>query len=165
MGGMVGALIAIFGLIAFVWGLSWFQHKDPPNPAATIQYGAALSAAREQSPFHILAPEPVPPGLRATSVSWDAVGPDKTWQLGFLTPDQDFIGLFQGSGPSDAFIAAETPATKPGAPVTIRGVQWLTLTNPDRGETALVRAERGVTVVVTGTADESELVTFVTSLH
>ncbi len=163
--GMVGAMGAVLGLIACMWALSWFQHADPPNPVPTVRYGAALAAARSQAPFHVLAPDPVPAGLRATSVSYDGVGPINSWQLGFLTPDKQFIGLFQGNGLARIFIAANTPATDPGSPVTLDGTQWKTLTNTARGETALVRTAGGVTVVVTGTADEGQLAAFAESLR
>ncbi|MDX6310413.1 MAG: hypothetical protein QOI06_3459 [Nocardioidaceae bacterium] len=165
LGGMVGALISVMGLIAFVWALSWFQHRTPANPAVTVRYGPVLATARSQAPFHVVAPEPVPPGLRATSVSWDGVGPTVLWQLGFVTSQQAFVGLYQGNGPAAQLIAANTPATQPSAPVTIGGIQWLTLTNPSRGETALVHTQRGMTVLVTGTAGEAQLVSFVRSLH
>ena len=49
--------------------------------------------------------------------------------------------------------------------MTIDGQPWRTLTNASRGETALVRTSRGVTTIVTGTADENELTAFVRSLH
>lgn len=165
LGGMVGALISVMGLIAFVWALTWFQHRAPANPAATVSYAPALVTARSEAPFHVVAPQPVPAGLRATSVSWDGVGPIVLWQLGFVTPEQAFVGLYQGNGPAGKLIATNTPASQPGPPVTIRGVQWLTLTDPSRGETALVHTQKGVTVLVTGTAGEGRLVSFVRSLH
>jgi hypothetical protein len=165
MSGIVGALIAVLGLIAFVWGLTWFQHSGTPNPTPTIKYGAALAGARSEAPFHVLAPAPLPAGLRATSVGWDGVGARVSWRLGFLTPQQDFIGLYEGNGSASQFIAASTPATHPAAPVAIDGTRWLVLTDPGRGETALVHTVGAVTVVVTGTADQRELVTFARSLH
>lgn len=164
-GGIIGAFLAVFGVIAFVWGLTWFQQGRVEDPARTIDYRPALSAARAQAPFPVLTPEPVPAGLRATSVTWDAVGPQKSWQLGFVTPDAQFIGLYEGNGPAAELIDAWTPARTPGPPVSIGGVQWLTLTNSDRGETALVRTASRVTTVVTGTVDKSALVGFVRSLH
>jgi hypothetical protein len=165
VGGLFGSLLAIFALIAGVWGLTFFERRDNPDPTPSVDFRPALATARAEAPFHVLAPSPLPAGLRATSVNWDGVGPRKTWQLGLLNQQEEFVGLYQGNGPAATFIAAHTPAADPGPPRVIAGEQWLTLTNSDRGETALVRTARGVTVVVTGTASPNQLVTFVRSLH
>lgn len=165
MGGMVGAFLSIFAVIAFVWGLTLFQHRGVENPARTIDYGAALTAARAQAPFAVLAPDPAPAGLRATSVTYDGVGPRKSWQLGFVDEGGQFVGLYQGNGPAADVIQTATPATSPGAPVTIDGDQWLTLNDTERGEAALVRTSAGVTTVVTGTAGEAALTAFATVLQ
>ena len=113
MGGMIGALIAVLGLVALIWVLSWLSHRDPGDPARTVQYAGVLAAARSDAPFHILAPEPVPAGLRATSVGWDPLGPEVSWRLGFLTPGRDFIGLYQGNAPASEFVPARHPPTTP----------------------------------------------------
>lgn len=165
MGGMVGALIAVLGLIAVVGGLSWLQHGDVADPARTVDYSGTLAVARDQAPFHVVAPSPVPAGLRATSVSWDPVGPRKLWHLGFVTPARDYIGLYEGTGSVATFVEASTPATEPGPSLTVAGDAWGSLTSPDSGETALVRTRQGVTTVVTGTAGEDQLVAFATTLR
>lgn len=164
-GGLVGALIAVTGLMVALWGLMWFQRSGTDDPARTVEYTAALAAAREQAPFHLVAPDPVPAGLRATSVSWDGVGGRVSWHLGFVTADGDYIGLYQGNGSVDEFVAANTPATRGGPVTTIGGARWRTLTDTGRGETALVRTASGVTTVVTGTADAEELTVFAGSLR
>jgi hypothetical protein len=162
---MVGALTAVLGLIAVLGALSWLQRGHVDNPARTVDYAGALAAAREQAPFPVVAPSPVPAGLRATSVSWDPIGARKVWHLGFLTAGGDYIGLYEGTGPVDAFVEAASPATRPGQPVTVAGEVWGSLSGPDGDETALVRTFHGVTTVVTGTADETELVAFAAALH
>jgi hypothetical protein len=162
---MVGAMIAVLGLVAVLGGLKWLQHGDVPNPARTVSYTASLAEARAQAPFTVLAPEPVPAGLRATSVSWDPVGPHKVWHLGFLTAGNDYLGLYQGTGAVDAFVEAATPATKPGPPVTVAGDAWGSLTSSDGHETALVHTSSGVTTVVTGTVDRAALIAFAASLR
>lgn len=161
---MLGAFVAIFGVIAALGGMTWFLHRDVEDPARTIDFRPALAAARAQAPFPVLAPKPVPQGLRATSVTYEGLGASKSWQLGFVTDDGDFIGLYEGNGPADELIDASTPATTPGPPMTIRGEEWLTLHDDARGETALVRTAGGVTTVVTGTVSQPTLVTFAGAL-
>lgn len=165
LGGMAGALIAVTGLMVGVWALTWFQRGDLDDPARTVEYSAVLAAARQQAPFHVVAPDPVPPGLRATSVSWEGGGGRVAWHLGFVTTDRAYIGLYQGNGPADDFVAANTPAAGTGQVATITQVRWRILSDADQRETALVRTSAGVTTVVTGTATLAQLTTFAGSLR
>lgn len=162
---MVGAMVAVVGLIAVMWALSLLTHHEPADPVPTLNYTAALAEARQQSPFPVLAPEPLPSGLRATSVSWDGVGARKSWHVGFLTPDQEYVGLYEGTGPAAHYVSANTPATTRGGVADIDGVSWQTLTGSGGNETAFVRTTGGVTTVVTGTAGVEVLKEFVASLR
>lgn len=162
---MLGATIAVAGLVALMWGLSWIQHRPVPDPARTVDYTSTLAAVRADAPFHVVAPEPVPAGLRATSVTWDPVGRTVAWHLGFITPEQRYVGLYQSNGPVAKFVAASTPATTPGAPVEVAGHRWTTLHDDARGETALIRTVGGVTTVVTGTAPLVTLTAVTAALH
>jgi uncharacterized protein DUF4245 len=162
---LIASMVAVLLCIAAVWGLTWFQRRGTADPTPTVDFHAALVEARRESPFHLVAPTPMPRGLRATSVNWDGIGPRYTWQLGMLNRGDQFVGLYQGNGPAAPFIAAHTPASQPGPPVLIDGLQWLRLSAPSRGETALVRTAGGVTVVVTGSAGLAEIEDVVRSLH
>jgi Protein of unknown function (DUF4245) len=162
---LIGAMLAVMGLIVAIWALSRFQHRDLPDPARPVNYTAQLAVARQSAPFDVLAPASTPPGWRATSVSWDGQPPDLTWHLGFLTAQDQYVGLEQGSAPSAAFVAASTSATEPGQPVKIGGQRWQTLSSTDSSVHALVRRTPGVTTVVTGTAAESQLESFAGSLE
>jgi uncharacterized protein DUF4245 len=164
-GGLVGALIVVIGLIVVVGGFTWLLRGPVDDPARTVDYSASLSLARQQAPFHVVFPTPVPQGLRATSVSWDGLGARVSWHVGFITQDQNYTGLFQGNGPVGDFVSESTPATTPGASVTVAGETWRTLTKSGQGETALVRTVDGVTTVVTGTVDEADLANFVARLR
>lgn len=161
---MVGALLAVLGLIVAIWALSRFQHRGVQDPARPVDYTAQLAAARDAASFAVLAPSSTPAGWRATSVSWDGQPPDLTWHLGFLTAQNEYVGLEQGSAPRADFVAASTSATEPGKPVTIRGRRWQSLSSADGGVHALVRQGPGVTTVVTGTASLGQLVKFAASL-
>lgn len=164
-GGIVGALIAVFAVIGFVWALGWFQHRPVANPTPTVHYRAALSAARQQAPFHVLAPEPVPAGWRATSVDYTGVGRDVAWHLGFLTAANQYVGLEQGNGPAAKFVAHKTTATRTGPTVRLDDQTWTTMTSANGHERALVRRATGETVVVTGTATWQQLEEFARDLR
>jgi len=163
--GLLGALIVVLVLIASVWVLSRFQHRGTTDPARTVGYTAELAEARESAPFDVLAPSPVPPGWRATSVQWDGADPEAaSWHLGFLTSTGEYVGLEQGNAPVADFVAGTTTATQPAEAVEVAGESWQGLVSDDAREHALVRRESGVTTLVTGTASLEELVTFAESL-
>ncbi|MGH3447254.1 MAG: DUF4245 domain-containing protein [Nocardioidaceae bacterium] len=164
-GGLIGALVAAFGVIAVVWGLTALQHTEQPNPVHTVDYGDALKAARREAPFAVLAPEPVPAGWRATSVDYTTKGGDVTWHLGFLTRDGEYVGLEEGNVSKHDLLEAKTRADQPGKPVRADGQRWGTLTSSDGDETAIVRHARGVTTLVTGTATLEQLTTFAARLR
>lgn len=164
VGGMAGALLASMALIAAVWGLTLLQHRGTANPTPTVSYQAALAEARSEASFAVVAPMPQPAGIRATSVSWSPIGARKLWHLGFLTGDDQYIGLYEGTGQVSSFVSAHTPATVPGVPVSIAGARWRTFTD-SAGETAFVHTVSGVTTLVTGTAPRPLLLEFVSRLR
>jgi hypothetical protein len=96
-------------------------------------------------------------------VDWEAAGPVRTWSLGFLTPEEQFVGLQQTNAETSEAVQAATPADQPGPPAQIAGQRWESLTSAD-GETAFVLVLDDVTVVVTGTAPREQLVGFAASL-
>lgn len=163
--GLIGALLAVLGLIVVVWALSRFQHRGVADPAQPIDYRGQLADARRTAPFPVLAPSAVPAGWRATSASWDGQPPDLTWHLGFLTTDGQYVGLEQGRSPGADFVARSTSATVPGQPVTVTGHRWQTLSSSSGDDRALVRRNPAFTTVVTGTAPFSQLKSFAASLH
>lgn len=162
MSGLVGALIVSLVLVAAVALMTLFQARSGTDPTPPYDYASDLVAARDQAPFDVLAPRVLPEGWYATSASWSGAGPENAWHLGVLTDNGHYVGLEQGNAISSQFVAEHTVADQPGDPVEIAGRRWQTLTNGP--ETALVLAGDGVTTVVTGTAPESDLVAFATSL-
>jgi Protein of unknown function (DUF4245) len=162
--GLFGALLAVLVLIVAIWGLTRFQHRNIPDPARTIDYTSDLALAREKAPFGVLAPRPAPPGWRATSAQWNGQGPTVSWHLGFLTPEGEYVGLEQSNAATAGFVRAHTAADQPGSPVSISGQQWQTLSSSGGSEHALLRADGGVTTLVTGTAPLKQLREFAASL-
>lgn len=163
--GLVGALVAVLLAIAFVWGLSRFQHHSPPNPADTIDYSATLSTAQHKAPFHLLSPQPEPKGWRATSADFTPRRHTTSWHLGFLTDNGEYVGLEQSTKFRKELMTGKTRADQPKGTVRIDGTTWHEFVSSDGGETALVRRDQGVTTLVTGTASLAALKTFVRALR
>lgn len=162
LSGLVGALIVCAALMGVVAAMALLQSRDTNSTVSAYDYSADLAAAREQAPFDVLAPSSLPHGWKVTSAEWTGAGPVKAWHLGALTDDDAYVGLEQSNALAQEFVAENTKADEPGAPVEIDGQSWQTLTAGS--ETALVLVTDELTTLVTGTASLDQLVGFVGSL-
>lgn len=160
--GMIGAMIAVLLLITGVWLLTRVQNRNSIDVTPTVSYSAALSEARSQAHFAVLAPASVPAGWRATSVQWTLGVQASSWHLGFLTSDHQYAGIDQSTRSSAAFVASVTDATNPGGSFTIHGSRWMVTTSPT--DTALIRRTGRLTTIVSGTASKTELETLTATL-
>ncbi|HET7173541.1 MAG TPA: DUF4245 family protein [Nocardioidaceae bacterium] len=159
----VAALVVVVAVVAGLWGLGWWQRRTPTNPVPTVRYGATLAQARLVAPFAVLAPAPAPAGWRATSVDWTTHAGKVSWHLGFLTPDDEYVGLEQSNRTPRTFVAVSTTARRAGGSRVIDGQSWRVLLSPS--QRALVHDGPGVTTVVTGTGTLAQLAAFVRTLR
>ena len=78
-----------------------------------------------------------------------------TWEVGYLTPKESFIGLVQTAKANPTWLLQETK----NAPVTgsrnAGGFDW-ELRDTGKGEKSMVLAHKGTTVILTGTAQLDE---------
>jgi hypothetical protein len=86
------------------------------------------------------------------------------WHLGFVTPDDAYAQLGQSSTANASYLPEQTDRGQLTGFVTLGGFDWQRYTSQS-GQRSLVRLERGVTIVVTGTADWTALELFATSLR
>jgi len=160
------ALIAIPLLLIVLF----FPHdtKKPGDQVQTVDYTIPLAQARRAVPFAVLVPEGLPTGWRATSLHTDlAAGAPLRWELGFATPDGEYVVLDQVSGGTgvDGVLATKAPGAVAGGKVTVGGVEWQTYDGS--GRRALVRTVAGnapVGIVVAGTGSLGELELFAGAL-
>jgi hypothetical protein len=167
--------------------VEWFPHdsKKPEDAVQTVDYTIPLAQARRDPdlPFQAMAPTTLPAGWRATSIHADFdPGAQLRWELGFLTKDDQYVGLDQvadGKG-VDGVLAVQAPdATQvkgSGGTVTVGGYQWQVYVTPDGSRHALVRTtapvgtaaattQGKVAVVVSGTGAMAELVALAGTLQ
>ncbi len=126
----------------------------------TVDYRVELDTARRAAPYPVAAPAGLGGDWRATSVSYRAGGTGgkegSVWHLGFLDPETQYVAVEQSDGPAGAFIdGVSQRAVKTGRTQRVGDATW----RQYEGEkyNALVREERGVTTVVTGTASPERL--------
>lgn len=145
----------------------FIPHDEDQNPVKTVSYQVELDTARRAAPYPVAAPEGLPKEWRATSVRYQADGPEgSVWHLGFLTPDDEYVALEQSDARSPGkYIQDVTQrAEKTAKTVTAGGQEWQRYAGGKYD--ALVRTDRGTdsTTIVTGTASDEQLTKFAEAL-
>lgn len=161
---MVRSLLLFVVVIALVYGCNRVLADDTPPPVDTVDYSSQLDSAEQAAGYEVLAPDSLPDGWRATSVDVEQTGDVVAWHLGFLTPDDRYVGLEQTNGDLDPAVAAQIGGVSGGEPIEVAGRRWEVYRN-DSGDNALVRVDNGVTTVVNGTPDVDVLLRFAEALR
>lgn len=156
-GDMIRSLAVI--LIPLVVIAVLFTDLPKDKPVAEVDWRSVLTVARRDAPFPVLAPTNLPEGWRATQAEWVRTGEPyrggqpsvrNLWSLGFLTPEQIFVGLDQGDGPPDDLVAEQTRNGTGDGRSTVSGRTWERRLSPDGRTRSLVRTEPKVTSIVSG---------------
>jgi hypothetical protein len=124
----------------------------------------ASVAAHAQSGFaDALAVPALPDGWHSNAATTHGEsGGIRSWYIGFITPKKQFIGLTQGFGADQRWLATQLANSSPTATVMVDGVAWTAYDNRaverDVGNVkyALVTEEGDSTYVLFGTADTGE---------
>jgi Protein of unknown function (DUF4245) len=160
---MVLSLGVILLLIGVFMALTPRRHYDAVRE---IDYSSALRDARAVAPFHVRAPEGLPPRWRATSVRYDGdVDGSAQWHLGYVSPQDQYVGLEETDGPARAFIYSLSNRGLADGATLVNGVVWDRYLRNSRDVRTLARSDGGVTTVVTGTASYEELGEFAAALR
>ena len=177
---LLRALLPLGLIVLVIVVLTWPRdsgdggvHPIDPNPA--------ISQARAQAPYPLLAPPAsgpgaLPSGWQPTSTRIDdASAPDPIdslaltpgvyqFRVWYVTPDRKYAQFQESNDAAEAVLAQAGPRTQ-SDPVTIAGQTWQRGALSDNGETLLYRTTPdGVTVTVTGSASMAELTTLAEAL-
>jgi Protein of unknown function (DUF4245) len=156
-GDMIRTLAVI--LVPLVIIAVLFTDLPDDKPVEAVEWQPILAVARRDAPFPVLAPTNLPEGWRATQAEWVETGEPfrggepsvrDQWSLGFLTPDDVFIGLDQGDRQPDDLVKEQSRDGRPDGQSTINGQTWERLVSPDERTRSLVRREPAVTTIVSG---------------
>ena len=165
VGDMLRSMAVVLAFVGAFSLLSLLNRPDVEDPVKTVDYTAQLQAARQTAPYDVLAPTPQPPGWRATSVYAEGDSQEFSWHIGFLTGDEQYVGLEQSNADPAEFLASKAADSTPDGRVDIAGTTWQRRIDPADGDRSLVRVAEGATTVVTGTVDYSVLAGFAASLR
>ncbi|MGH8867596.1 MAG: DUF4245 domain-containing protein [Actinomycetes bacterium] len=160
---MVRSLGVVLLVVAVILIITPREHSDP---TPEIDYATELASARRGAPYALLAPQALPATWDATSVRYrTAADGDVTWHLGFETPSDQYAGLEQSDGDSEAFVATQSLGGRPDGRVELEGRTWERYVSTEQERRSLVRVTDGVTVVVAGSAGWGELQRLATALR
>ena len=130
-----------------------------------IDPGPAISAAREQAGFQVLAPSGLGDRWRPTSTELLPAGPaaPASFRIGYVSPAGRYAELLQSADAPDAVAARYGPLVADGT-TSIAGASWQQY-DTKSGRRLLRHTFGDITVVVTGSASQPELAELAASVH
>lgn len=153
---MVIAMAVVLVPIALI---SWFFTRLPEPLVNVVDPTPVVALARTEATFPVLAPTNLPQGWVATRARWTPEGAPllnrepavaNTWQLGYLTPQQMYIGLDQRDRLPDLLVGEVTRGGRAAGESSVAGVTWQRYTSADGRTNSLVRRDEQVATVVSG---------------
>jgi Protein of unknown function (DUF4245) len=156
VGDMVRSLAVVMVLVGVI---VVFNVAEQPDPVVRdIDYAGAVAQAREQAPFEVLAPDPLPEGWRATSARTRPDGTGVTWHLGLVTDRENYAGVEQSDGADRrGFVDRFASGAERAGTVEVGDRTWRRLDGGEPETRALVSTRDGVVTVVAGGARWEEL--------
>ncbi len=166
---MIRSLLVILGMVAVLVAIvpRTTGITQPPVDAAAVAADAVT-----QTGLAFEAPAALPSGWTATNARYAASTDGlPTWQGGWSTPQGGYVAIRQTKTASPAWLQAATGGGKPTGQVQVGGRTWARyqVTSP-QPRTSLVdlpagaAATSGLVTVITATASDDEVATFVTAL-
>ncbi|MFF1510658.1 DUF4245 domain-containing protein [Streptomyces sp. NPDC058326] len=161
----VRGMFQSLGVILVAAGVMYLfiPHDENAEPVKAKDYRVELLTAQRAAPYPVLAPEGLGEGWKATVVSYKRDNAD-AWQLGFLSPDTQYVAIHQSTAAPGTYVPDVTHRAKnTGRTQTVAGQVWQRWEGPKYD--ALVRVDGGATTVVTGTASFERLAEMAGSLQ
>lgn len=136
------------------------------NTAIDRDVDVATVAEQAQPAFeHELAVPALPEGWRSNAAEVRNSTADRVtaWYVGYLTPGDEYIGMYQATGANPSWVSTQMARTLPTGSVEVDGVEWTVYDNRDSDAEDLGNAEYGLvaeagdqTFVLLGTASPEE---------
>jgi len=136
--------------------------RDDSNRLLRIDYQTEAEAATAVLGKPVAAPQ-LPEGWWSNSARLEESDGVTSWYLGFVTPENHYVGIRQTYEPNPTWVALQLAGNGKSDSVRIAGLDWeywptLNPSNPPgTRERALLHVSDSLAVVVFGTADWAEL--------
>jgi hypothetical protein len=159
---MVLSMAAIGVVVAVIY--VFIPHDKNHDPITPVSYTVELDQARRDAPFKVAGPVGLGKGWQASSVTYDSSDPKNVqWHLGFVDPQNQYAAVEQSNAPAAGFIAQKSHGARRDGTRLIAGEQWIRYDGTKYD--ALVREEKGVTTMVTGTSSPARLAELAAALQ
>jgi len=158
------ALIPLLVIVGLLVLFSW-PRGQRSDGVHVIDPGPAITAARQQAGFEVLAPSGLGERWRPTSAELVPTGPDRpaSLRVGYVSPAGRYAELYESADAPDAVAAHYGPFVADGT-ATIGGASWQQY-QTTAGRRLLRHTIGKVTVIVTGSAAQPELAVLAASLR
>ena len=166
-------VIAVAILLLPVVVLYWFFSRIPEPKATAVDWQPVVAKAEHEAPYRVAAPQNLPDTWTVVRARWTPTGQTgldqkpavgNTFQLGFLTPDQMYIGLDQRDTDPVGLISAATREGTADGESSIAGERWQRYVSDDGRTRAIVRSDGQSTLVISGDLPYEALEAFATTL-
>ena len=167
---IVSMVVLVIAVVGF-WAVNSGFHQSPDARPTAVDYRKTVHEVQEAgAPLHVIYPSSLPKGWTVTSADYtppNGLGTEPAWSLGAVTDHDTFVGLRLEAAPLSSLIATYVDQdAEQGRPSTIPtrfGDTWDTFTDSG-GDTGLGITVGKTELLVYGSADKADMVTFMDAL-
>ncbi len=168
VGNLIGSLLASLAVMAVI--VLIVPRSDTPIEPDVDVASVAEQAAIATS--ETLAVPELPEGWRANAAELRTSGADgvTSWYVGYLTPSDEYIGMYQAFDANPTWVAETLERTLAAGVTDIAGVEWTVYDNRDmvddvgNARYGLATEAGGSTFVLLGTATDDEFQALATEI-
>jgi len=163
---LAASLLVVFVIVVVV------VRPDQAGPPKSVDWAAVAKDAQQSVSTRLVVPR-LPNTWSANRAELvDAASASDgiaSWQIGFLTPSTQYIGLVQGIKADATWVSSQLQQKKSTGDATFGGYRWRvydhrTADHPGNLAYALVTTVGDSTVVLAGTGSDSEFATLATEI-
>ena len=160
---MALSMLAVGALVLLI---AWPGRHDASSQIRTVDPVPATAAFATTVSWPVLSPAGLPVQWRCTSVRIESMV-DATSGLhqGWVTPAEQYVALEQSDTRDVGYLRRSTSDGQPAGTLIIAGATWERRESVSGAQRSLVRIVGGVTYVVGGSAQWSEIETFTAALR
>lgn len=135
--------------------------RDDSNRIKPVDYVAAAKTAEASSSLDLVAPV-LPEGWWANQAKWNAVASDgvKVWKVGFVGPQNQYVGVTQGFAVNPTWSALQTLGYEPDTEAVTASPSWTKWKpgpNTDSDPYLWTLENNGDLIVINATAKPDEI--------
>lgn len=168
MGRSLGLVFVFVAVVLFVSPARSLVLPGNGQKVQTVSYAEEVRAATRLTPREVLAPSGLPGSWRPTSARvGGGNGDPMTLHIGYVTPAGQYAALEETDGAAAGFLRGllgKAGARTVDGRVSVGSAVWL-VRHDVKGQRALTRTTGGLTLVVTGSAKQSELAALAAALR